>query len=135
MKGSFWPMGAIFSSLFVFVSCNTDAVKSNTNVTGYWTVVSALRDSRETRLLSDVFFQFESDGKMLTNLPNTADTTTYFEVKEDKIIQKSAPAVTYNILSKSDTTMTLRLEINNTPFEIHLKRKNEPLPSPIDSIF
>jgi hypothetical protein len=134
MKGPFGPVVAIISSLIFFVSCKTDTPKSYPTVTGYWVVASALRDTRETRLLADVFFLFEPDGKMFTNLPNTAETTTDYEVKEDKIIQQSTPIAVYNILSKSDTTMTLNLEINNTAFEIHLKKTTPPLPSPIDSL-
>ena len=130
MKGSFWLFGAIFS--FLGVSCENDSdIKAN--ITGYWSVKSAFRDKRETRLLADVFFQFGADGKMLTNLPNTSDIATDYELKDHKITQKATSAITYDIQDLSDTTMVLIMEMNNTPFEIHLEKTNPPPTGAIES--
>ncbi len=132
MKGSFWLIGAIFS--FLYVSCDNEAVKNKARVTGYWSVGKAFRDNRETRLLADVFFQFGTDGKMLTNLPNTSDVSTEFELTNNKITQKTLTPITYNILHISDSAMVLVLEMNNTPFEIHLNKTTPPPPAPVDTL-
>lgn len=132
MKGSFWLIGAIFS--FLCVSCENNAVKNKTKVVGYWSVGKALRDKRETRLLADVFFQFSPDGKMLTNLPNTIDVSTDFTVTDDKIVQNAPTPITYNIQDMTDSTMILSVEMNNTPFEIHLFKSTPPLTVPLDSL-
>ena len=135
MKGSIWLLGAIFS-LFC-VSCGNDTF-DKTKITGYWSVEKALRDKRETRLLADVFFQFGEDGKMLTNLPNTTEAATDFEVTDNKIIQKTTSPIAYNILSISDSTMVLGLEMNNTQFEIQLQKTTQPsielIPEPTDTL-
>lgn len=131
MKGSFWLLSAIFSlSLY---SCEDDAVKTKANVAGYWSVEKAYRDKRQTSLLGDVFFQFHEDGKMLTNLPNTSEVPTDYEVKGDQLIQKTSPNIVYKIHAISDSTMVLSLEMNNTPFEIHL-HKSAGNAAPADSM-
>lgn len=127
MKRSFWLFGAIFSLLFV--SCENDIEKNKTYVFGYWSVKKAFRDKRETNLLSEVFFRFEANGKMLTNLPNTSDQPTDFEVQEATIIQKIPSPIQYNIEQISDSSMVLTMTMRNTPFEIHLIKTTPPLPS------
>jgi hypothetical protein len=132
MKGYFWLLGAIFSLLCT--SCEDDVVKNKGSVVGYWSVKKAYRDKRETRLLADVYFQFSATGKMFTNLPNTAEDSTDYELKDAKIIQKTEVPITYAIQEMSDSVMILVLEMNNTPFEIHLNKTTPPPPVPADSL-
>lgn len=125
---------AIYS--FLTVSCTNDAPPSKPILVGYWSMEKALRDSRETNLLDAVFFQFEANGTMFTNLPNTSDAPTEFELNDNIIVQKTADKVQYNILSITDTTLVLAFNRRNTPFEFHLKKTAAPLPpaTPADSL-
>ena len=133
MKGSFWLFGAIFS--FLCVACENDHVPSKDTVTGYWSVGKAFRDKRETRLLAEVFFQFGADGKMFTNLPNTSDNPTDFDLKGMQLTQNAPTPITYQIQDFSDSTLVLSMEMNNTPFEIHLNKTTPPAPpAPIDTL-
>lgn len=132
MKRSFWLSVAIFS--FTCIACGAPVVKDKSSITGYWSVAKAFRDKRETKLLGDVFFRFDADGKMITNLPNTSEEATDFEIKEDKIIQKTPTPITYSIQELVDSNMVLLLEMNNTPFEIHLKKSAIPPAPPVDSL-
>ena len=127
MKGSFWLFSAIFS--FFFVSCEGDTAKSKPQITGYWSVEKAFRDSRATSLLNDVFFRFGADGKMFTNLPNTSIDPAPFEMNEGSLVQKTEPPILYNILEITDSTLVLTFKVQNTPFEFHLKKTHPPQPS------
>lgn len=126
MKRFFWPELAIFSCLLV--SCESDTVNIKAMVPGYWVMETAYRDSRETTLLNDVFFQFEAAGTMVTNLPNTAEVPTKFELNDNVIVQKTANPIEYNIIGITDSTLVLALNIRNTPFEFHLKKTPAPVP-------
>lgn len=132
MKRSIWLFIAMFSCLLS--SCGTDAEKFKNAVPGYWIVEQAFRDQNETQLLSGVFFQFGDDGKMLTNLPNTAEGMTDFELIGEIITQKAATPIQYNIKGISDTSLVLAMVISNTPFEIHLKKSSAPLEEPADTL-
>jgi hypothetical protein len=132
MKGYFWLFSAILSC--TCLACENDVALNKSNITGYWVVGKALRDKHETRLLADVFFQFGTDGKMFTNLPNTADVATDFEVKANQIIQKTVTPIVYAVQDFSDSTLVLALEMNNTPFEIYLIKSVAGKASPIDSL-
>ena len=132
MKPFFWLLTAL---LPIFcISCENDSLKHKANVTGYWKVDKAFRDKRETMLLADVFFQFGGDGKMFTNLPNTSEDTTGYEMKDGIITQKTPVPIQYNIVDVTDTTLLLTIEMNNTPFEIHLKKTTPPPPGAVDSL-
>ena len=127
MKRSFWLLSAILS--FLIVSCENDAAKHKTMIIGYWSMEKAIRDTRETSLLNDVYFRFEKDGFMLTNLPNTPQEPTAFELKEAVIIQKGNPPIEFNILEITDSILVLSFTMQNTPFEFQLKKTAPPAPS------
>ncbi len=126
MKRFFGLGMAIFSCLIV--SCDSDTEKTKAFIPGYWAMESAFRDTRETTLLNDVYFQFEAGGTMVTNLPNTAEAPTVFELKDNIIVQKTDSPIKYNIVSITDSTLVLALNIRNTPFEFHLKKTSPPAP-------
>lgn len=127
MKRFFWHILAIFAC--ISISCGSDTEKTRKLIPGYWTMGSAFRDSRETTLLNDVYFQFDSAGTMVTNLPNTAEGSTGFELKDNIIVQKANSPIEYNIVAITDSTLVLALKIRNTPFEFHLKKTPLPLPA------
>lgn len=127
MKGSFWLFGAIISCLFI--SCDNQTEKNKANIIGNWTVVTAFREKRETRLLNEVYFQFGADGKMLTNLPVTTEPRADYSVNNNTIVMQGGNPISFEIVDLADSSAVLSVELRNTLFEIHLK-KTVALPTP-----
>ncbi len=115
------------------VSCESDAGKNKPLIYGYWAMEKAFRDSKETTLLNDVYFRFDSTGTMATNLPNTAEGSTEYELKDNLILQKAPNPIEYSIIAVTDSTLMLALNIRETPFEFHLKKTTPPVPAPAES--
>lgn len=123
MKRSFGVM-LFFLSLFL-AACNDQAEQNREELLGYWTVEKAFREKRETSLLSGVFFEFKGNGFMTTNLPNAGELPSPFVCKSDQIVQQLEPPLVYKIQQLEDSVLVLVFEMNNTMFELHL-RKNLP---------
>lgn len=102
--------------------------KIKASVPGYWAVETAFRDKQETQLLKGVFFQFNPDGTMSTNLPNITAENTGYEVKNNIIIQSGNNPMQYEVIGEPDSTLVLSMVISNTPFELHLKKESPQQP-------
>lgn len=96
--------------------------KTQISIQGYWKLVKGLRNQRETETLQGVFFQFDADGKMMTNLPVGADVPTEYELKKNEIHQKTPQPVVYVIQSATDSMLVLTLELRGAQFEMHLQK-------------
>ncbi|MCB0523102.1 MAG: hypothetical protein R3A50_05920 [Saprospiraceae bacterium] len=128
MKRLHW-ISLIFIAL-AFSSCDDQSEKIKASVPGYWAVETAFRDKQETQLLKGVFFQFNPDGTMSTNLPNITAENTGYEVKNNIIIQSGNNPMQYEVIGEPDSTLVLSMVISNTPFELHLK-KGVPAATPL----
>lgn len=115
----------LFSSLFL-AACNDKAEQNRAEILGYWTVEKAFRDKRETSLLSGVFFEFKGNGFMTTNLPNAGELPSPFECKSDQIVQQLEPPLVYKIKQLDKATLIVEFEMNNTLFELRLKKNLLP---------
>ncbi|MBL7825216.1 MAG: hypothetical protein JNJ57_01205 [Saprospiraceae bacterium] len=107
--------------------CENTAQDHRLDLIGYWVVEKAFRDKKETPLLEGVFFKFDEPRILLTNLPNTSDLPTTFECKNNKVIQNLAVPIEYTIQKIDQASLVLAFEMNNTPFELHLKKTEPPL--------
>ncbi len=125
MKRSLGVM-LLFSSLFL-AACNDKAEQNRTEILGYWTVEKAFREKRETSLLSGVFFEFKGNGFMTTNLPNAGELPSPFECKSDQIVQQLEPPLVYKIKKLEKTILIVEFEMNNTLFELQLKKNLPPV--------
>lgn len=107
-------------------SCSSTGAGSPGSVTGYWTITKAYRDKVETRLLADVFFLFNGDGTMRSNLPYSGDALTAYTISGDQLIQQGNSSVSYDIIRHTDSTLVLGFDTNNTRFELHLTLSEQP---------
>lgn len=80
---------------------------------------------------------------MITNLPVGPEQYMPFEVKDNKLTQKSTPAIAYEIRTLNDTALVLGLELRGMQFELHLQKQKplppeqplpDTLPAPMDSV-
>ncbi len=89
---------------------------------GRWELVRGFRNHRETKTLEGVYFLFETDGKMTTNIPVGPEQPSPFEIRKDTIDHKTVPQMKYVIVAHSDSTLVLAFSLRGLPFELHLKR-------------
>lgn len=117
----------------VAVACDDATEKNRTALIGHWELTKALRNQRETGLLANIFFDFEPDGKMLTNLPVAPEpSATDYEVANDEIVQQLPQPLHYRIQTLNDSVLVLGLEMRSIPFELQLRRAEKPVPVPVE---
>lgn len=107
-------------------ACASPGASSSESLSGYWTVTKAYRDRVETRLLADVFFLFNGDGTMRSNMPHSDDAPAAYTISGDQLIQQGISSVSYDIIRRTDSTLILGFETNNTSFELHLALTEQP---------
>jgi len=118
------------AALLTVSACDDPTDKNRTALVGHWELTKALRNQRETGLLADIFFDFEPNGKMLTNLPVAPEPLlTDYEVSGEDLVQKLPQPLTYRIQSLNDSVLVLGLEMRSIPFELQLRKTEKPAPS------
>jgi hypothetical protein len=118
--------------LLAWPACDGDSKKTQASITGRWEIFQGFRNRRQTETLQGVFFQFNPDGTMFTNLPVGADAPTQYELNKNEIRQKSPQEVIYTIQSANDTLLVLAMEMRGVEFELHL-RKAPSVADPVES--
>ena len=112
--------------LSAFSACNSPGVNSSESLAGYWVVKKAYRDKVETRLLADVFFLFNRDGTMRSNLPHPGNEVSLYTVSGNQIVLEGSSSANYDIVQHTDSTLVLGFDANNTRFELHLALSELP---------
>jgi hypothetical protein len=116
-------------ALFVFLAscnmCNRGTGDTRSTLLGRWEIARASRNGKATETLAGVYFEFNANGKMLTNLPVGPETPVDYEVTEKALVQKGDPPLTYAIESLSDSSLMLNVEIRGMQFEMQLQRPTE----------
>lgn len=128
-----------FSALFLSASllaaaCNDTTEKNRAALLGHWELTKAVRNQRETGLLAHIYFDFEPDGKMLTNLPVAPEPAiTDYEVDGEEIVQQLPQALHYRIQTLNDSVLVLSMEMRSIPFELQLRRREKTPPTEEDA--
>ncbi|MFM8373923.1 MAG: hypothetical protein ACKOCO_16200 [Bacteroidota bacterium] len=107
-------------------ACASSGVNGSDSISGYWIVTKAYRDKVETRLLADVFFLFNGDGTMRSNLPYSGNGPAAYTISGDQLVQQGNSPVIYDIIRHTDSTLVLGFDTNNTRFELHLVLTEQP---------
>lgn len=115
----------LLSLLLVFAACGEDATEKNTVlIQGRWAIYKALRNHKVTGTLEGIYFQFDNNGALTTNLPTGPEEPAPFVVKNSRLEhQYPGKAVVYDIISLNDSLLTLGLELRGIPFELYLKKE------------
>lgn len=104
------------------VGCQGSANKTKETLVGQWVIQNALREDQPTETLNGAYFSFDPSGTMHSNLPLGAQTPVPFTLKDNELTQQSEPPVVYTIQSFTDSVLVLHTVLQNTPFEITLRR-------------
>lgn len=92
---------------------------------GRWVIREGFRNGQATESLSELFFEFEKEGRMATNLPlpELSAKATY-ALDNDKIVQRQGEAeVEYEIETLSDSLLIITTRMRNYDFRFVLKKK------------
>ena len=63
---------------------------------------------------------------MRSNMPHTDDAPAAYTISGDQLIQQGTSSVSYDIIRRTDSTLVLGFETNNTSFELHLALTEQP---------
>ena len=91
---------------------------------GHWEIKSAQRDGHPTETLTNTFFTFSEDGKMVTNFNLEGNEVAgMFEVDGYKITQKGNPSIDYSVEIIEEDKLVLLTKLMEYDFTINLKKK------------
>jgi hypothetical protein len=104
------------------ISCEGDNTKK-INLNGRWDLKKAELNGQPAPSLERIYFDF-NNGNLTTNFNEaTMDETTPFELKEDKIINKTQPKLEFSIQSQTDSVLELTTEMRGFDFKLVLVRQ------------
>lgn len=111
------------SSLVLFIvlgalSCGKEEDPMLKLIQGRWEIKEAYRNSQATESLAELYFKFEKDGHMETNLP-IAETpaAAVYTLKRGVITQTQGELeIEYQIESVTDSSLVLNTTLQNFPF-------------------
>lgn len=117
---SFLVLGAI--SLLACQSTNMEETAQL--LIGRWEIEQATRNGSPTESLANLYFEFTTDGTLMTNMNMTgeAEQGTY-ELKNNQVLQRNTQlSADYNIEEITDANLILSTELNGTSFRFDLKK-------------
>lgn len=122
-RTSIFRMRYLLIALLSLSACKNDTGNAAEKVIGRWEILEATRNNRPTESLSELYFEFTADGKLLTNIAGIDETLTY-EIKKDKISQKgsSLGEVHYRIESIEENAMIISSELRSFSFRFSLQK-------------
>ena len=118
----------IFALLFVLscigLSCNSEPKKPEATdlILGKWEIESGFRNGKKANSLEGLFFEFQEDGKMMTNLLGK-ETTSNYELKDQKLIQSGDTPMEYDIRKLDENALHLTMTMRGFDFALILKKK------------
>jgi len=127
-----YPIIALLCAFAVtFIACGEDEQSSEVidrtattqaSIQGHWDVSTAYRNKRITETLTEGYFEFAADNKMVFNLTGNPEHTTYTVI--DTLIQVREGSMDFDasVDKVEDSTMVLSMELSNTPFTIIFKQ-------------
>ena len=92
---------------------------------GHWEIKSAQRDGHPTETLTNTFFEFSEEGKMVTNFNLEGNEITgNFEIKGKKITQKGDPDIDYSVEIIEKDKLVLITKLMEYDFTINLQKND-----------
>ena len=109
--------------LLLTYPCQAEPDNAELLLQGRWEIQNAYRNGQPTRTLEGLFFEFTKAGIMKTNLPISAENAAY-EMDDGTIRQIDVDEpLQFEILSITDSTLTLGSEIRDFDFRFVLNRR------------
>jgi hypothetical protein len=120
-------LGTLFCITALFIaasSCKKDTDPTAEQILGRWELQEGFRNGRPTESLSDLFFEFRTEGQMSTNLPITdIPSNATYVAKKGKIEQQQGDMeLEYQIEQLNDSVLILTTKLRNFDFRFVLKK-------------
>lgn len=117
---------ALFCSLFL-VSCSSDEKldeEATNKLLGRWELVEATRNGNATESLDDLFFEFNPDGSMRSNILGATYSAQYETSASTirQISEENGLDLEYSISSLTDSVLILTTELRRYDFRFELKK-------------
>ncbi len=116
--------GILLPILFLF-GCNPDSKKempSSTTLEGRWRMEAAARDGKLTETLKDSYFIFQNPDILINNINRKEMSFKYNVLEGNRIEQRGALDLDYNIIKFQNDTLVLRSQIRDYDFQFLLIR-------------
>ncbi|MCB0704843.1 MAG: hypothetical protein KDC34_06010 [Saprospiraceae bacterium] len=116
----------LFTLSISFVACTSNEPEGNEIspeiLQGHWDLVSAKRNGQATETLNTTFFEFHSEGKMISNLAGSREEIQY-ELSGNilKQLDGRMPA-DYEILEINDSLLHVTMVLREIPFDLHFRK-------------
>ncbi len=112
--------------LLLMVGCEVDkpskAGITEANFSGEWTMNTAFKDGKETKLLDNAFFKFDTVGNFSTNIQG--DATDYpFKLSGNTIHVDGTKPNKYSVLKLTQDTLIMETRLRNFDFKFVTLRK------------
>ncbi|MEZ4983998.1 MAG: hypothetical protein R2795_02990 [Saprospiraceae bacterium] len=103
--------------VLVLSSC-TDEDETRSKLEGRWEVKEAFRNEKQTEMLQGLFFDFQPEGQLLSNLTGMEEKSTY--ALDGKFIQQRGGAIEadYKIETLEDTILVVTTTIRDKRFKM-----------------
>ena len=110
--------------MLLSISCEKEpgSTAQKDQILGTWTLSNALRNGNPTETLNNFKLEFENDTLLFSNLSGTREEQVY---SIDKSLIKTRGArinPEYQILNITDSTLTLKMSMNNLEFDFEFVR-------------
>ena len=119
----------LLSIVLLGFSCGSEPENKQDLLFGRWELQEAMRNGSPTESLSDLYFVFNADGSMNTNLPvpGMGEQSSYkLDGRNLYQYNEGLPdEVAYYIDEIGDSTMVLKTELRNFHFSFVLRRQAE----------
>lgn len=120
-----FPIGLLLSACLFFACKNDQSPPAQTFeqnlLPGRWEILQAVQNGRETDRMNGLFFEFQTEGRMLTNFTGVSQEHEY-EFDGSQIKQASEPPVTYSVQALSDTLLSMSFSFRESPFQLTLRK-------------
>lgn len=119
----FWKSIFTFLAITLFFACGSEeADPQATQILGRWEIEEASRNGRITESLAELYYEFDADGKITTNLTGATETGTY-TLEEGKLLQRNTKIdADYTLDSLSDSSLIMSTRLRNSTFKFRLIR-------------
>jgi hypothetical protein len=106
-----------------FVACESEPENVEDYLYGRWEIANATRAGQNAETLSGLYYEFDANGTMRTNLPLGGQEESSFSLDGSTISQQTEQmTVDYKIENISDTLLILSTEIRDTPFRFNMRK-------------
>ena len=109
-----------------FIACESEPENVDAHLYGRWEIISATRAGQPTKTFSDLYYEFDQEGKMRTNLP-LGQGESPFTLDGNTVKQETEQmTVAYNIESINDSLLVMSTVLRDTPFRFNLRKTEAP---------